>query len=73
MAKELYEMNLVELAAVVKKAGSYIALGVSEARAGGRTWAQIGADLGVTAQEAHRRYRYHQPVELDTPDQAPRP
>ena len=73
MEKPMYQMTLAELREVEVKARGYIALGVSEPRQGGSTWQQIGDELGVSAQEAHRRYRYHQPRELDTPDQAPRP
>jgi hypothetical protein len=71
MAKEPYEMTLAELVALQAKVAGYIALGVSEARTNGRTWASIAEDLGVSPQEAHRRYRYHQPRSMDVPSEAP--
>lgn len=52
-------MTLAELAELRETVDAYIALGVGQARAGGSTWAAIGSSLGVTQQEAHRRYRWH--------------
>ena len=59
MAKDFVDMTLAELAEARTVVEAYIALAVGQARAGGSTWAAIGSSLGVSAQEAHRRYRWH--------------
>ena len=48
---------------------------VKRARAAGNTWAEIGRALGVTAQAAHKRYRWlrHSPATGETWHEPPLP
>lgn len=61
MTKHLWDMTLSELAQTRRAIDGYIGLAVAEARRGGSTWRAIGDALGVSPQEAHRRYRFHDP------------
>lgn len=58
----LLKLTLAELAIMRRQVEKRIHELVSEARQDGLTWAQIGRQLGVSAQEAHRRYRFAPPV-----------
>ena len=58
MRKEYADMTLAELSIERGTLQGYIVIGVTQARRGGSTWAAIASSLGVTTQEAHRRYRY---------------
>lgn len=66
--KEPDDMTLPELTALRKTLDEVIALGVRKSRLSGDSWAAVGRLLGVTAQEAHRRYRWvERPPLQDTP------
>jgi hypothetical protein len=58
MRKEFADMTLAELAYTRGVLQGYIDIAVSQARRGGSTWAAIGSSLGVSPQEAHRRYHW---------------
>lgn len=58
MRKDFKDMSLSELSVARGTLVNYIAVGVAKARRTGSTWASIGAQLGVSTQEAHRRYSY---------------
>lgn len=61
MAKDLSQMTIAELAQTRRDVEAFIGLAVAEARRGGSTWKGIADALGVSPQEAHRRYRFHDP------------
>jgi hypothetical protein len=70
------DMTLSELAESRTTVEAYIGLGVGLARQRGETWARIAEQLGVSPQEAHRRYRWHDrrpttPSNLDSPVAGP--
>jgi hypothetical protein len=50
--------RIVELSASISEAETRRSREVARAVFHGATWAQIGTALGVTAQSAHRRFRY---------------
>jgi len=58
--------RIQQTASELRKAATARDEAVAIAMAQGCTWAEIGAALGVSAQAAHRRFRWHR---LD-PDQA---
>jgi hypothetical protein len=58
MNKPFSEMTLAELAHQRGVLQGYIDIAVVQARRGGSTWAAIGSSLGVSTQEAHRRYHW---------------
>jgi hypothetical protein len=58
MRKEYADMTLYELAYERGVLTGYITLAVAQARRGGSTWQAIGSSLGVSMQEAHRKYSY---------------
>lgn len=58
MAKEPVDMTLAELCHLQHIVQGYIVLRVGQSRREGMTWAQIAVGLGVTRQEAHRRYSW---------------
>jgi hypothetical protein len=58
MHKEFRDMTLSELALQRGILQGYIDVAVVQARRGGSTWKSIGHMLGVSAQEAHRRYSW---------------
>lgn len=68
MVKDFLDQTLSELAESRTTVEAYIALGVGLARQRGETWAQIGTQLGVSPQEAHRRYRWHDRRPATTPN-----
>jgi hypothetical protein len=68
MRKDFVDMTLPELADARETVEAYIILAVRQARRGGSTWAAIGSSLGVSMQEAHRRYRWHDTKLTDTPE-----
>jgi len=51
--------DLVELRASLNRIETLL---VARARANGATWAEIGGQLGITRQSAHRRHRVRQPA-----------
>jgi len=59
MRKDFMDMTIPELVEARQTIEAYIALSVGKKRASGATWADIGESLGVSMQEAHRRYRWH--------------
>lgn len=58
MTKELSEMTIAELVAHESAIRGFIVNAVLQARRGGSTWEAIASSLGVSKQEAHRRYSY---------------
>lgn len=52
------QVQLKKAAARLAAAESERDLAVSKAMAAGCSWAEIGAALGVSAQAAHRRFRF---------------
>jgi hypothetical protein len=50
-------------------------LAIAEAVSDGATWAEIGEALGVSAQAAHKRYRWlrHSPITGETWQEQPLP
>jgi len=58
MRKDLVDMTIAELVDHRQHVDAYIVRAVAQARAGGSTWAAIASSLGVSAGEAHRRYRW---------------
>jgi hypothetical protein len=50
------EMTLPELWAAQQDLNAAILAAVKAARAGGQSWSQIGAQLGMTKQSAHERF-----------------
>jgi hypothetical protein len=58
MAKDFSDMTLSELALARGTLQDYVNLAVVEARRTGSSWAAVGRQLGVSAQEAHRRYSW---------------
>jgi hypothetical protein len=66
MRKEFADMTLAELAYTRGTLEGYIQIAITQARRGGSTWAAIGSSLGVSPQEAHRRYSWLQKL-IDQP------
>ena len=62
MRKEFKDMTLTELSLSRGTLQNYLDIAVSRARRDGRTWASIGHELGVSPQEAHRRYNWIEKV-----------
>lgn len=58
MTKNPSEMTLEELVELQERAQALVVVGVMRARREGLSWAAIAARLGVSAQEAHRRYAH---------------
>lgn len=58
MRKEFADMTLAELVYTRGTLQGYLDIAVFKARRDGTTWAGIGHQLGVSAQEAHRRYHW---------------
>lgn len=58
MAKELSEMTIAELVEHERATRAFIDRAVVEARRGLSTWEAIADSLGVSRQEAHRRYAH---------------
>lgn len=58
MQKDLSEMTIPELVALEVQARAFIDVAVMTSRRSGSTWAAIAAELGVSHQEAHRRYAH---------------
>jgi len=56
MSKELSEMTIPELVAHLDATQGFVEAAVMRARRDTKSWSAIGAELGVSAQEAHRRY-----------------
>jgi len=58
MAKELSEMTIAELVEHERVTRAFIERAIVEARRGQSTWTAIASSLGVSRQEAHRRYNH---------------
>lgn len=58
MSKRLEQMTIPELVRAEEAARAQIAVQVMLARTRSESWAAIGAQLGVSPQEAHRRYAH---------------
>ena len=58
MQKDPKEMSLEELVALQDGLQALVVAGVMRARREHQSWAAIGARLGVSTQEAHRRYAH---------------
>ncbi len=58
---------LAVLAQVERWQQDLVTAAVTEARAAGRSWAEIGAALGVTKQSAHERFRTPTPTPRKRP------
>lgn len=68
MRKEYKEMTLAELSHQQGVLQGYVLQAVVQARRGGSTWAAIGSSLGVSMQEAHRRYSYIDKLPVPEPE-----
>lgn len=71
MRKDPIDMTIAELVELRATVEAYIAIAVGQARRGGSTWAAIASSLGVSPQEAHRRYRWHDRRLTDGPEDGP--
>lgn len=67
MRKDLMDMTIEELVDVRETAAAYLVEAVRLARKGGSTWKQIGEQLGVSHQEAHRKYSWTEPRNRTAP------
>lgn len=58
MRKDPIDMTIPELVELRQTVEAYLQRAVGEARRGGSTWEGIASSLGVSRQEAHRRYSW---------------
>ena len=67
--------RITALTARIETLGTQRDTCIAEAVAAGNTWAEIGRALGVTAQAAHKRYRWlrHSPATDETWHEPPLP